>query len=107
MIWFLTAIIILLLALLIVSVWFNIKFGGMLLRFEDNIQEALDEMDESYKKISKILELPLTFDDPYIRQVVEEIGRVRDAILRVATKVSVLDDTKQNNNNDDTNRNDS
>lgn len=102
MILFLILVIIILTALLIVSVWFNVKFGRMLFKFEDNINESLDIIDRSYKRISQVLELPLTFDDPYIRQIVEDLKQVREAVLLVARKISLSDkDEKQDEDNDD------
>ncbi len=60
----------------------------MLITFEDNIKESLDIMDNSYQEISKILQYPLTFDDPHVRSVQNEIRKTGDAILRIAKKVS-------------------
>lgn len=101
MIVFLSILIVILLALLIVSVWFNVKLGRMLIKFEDNIQQSLDIIDSSYKRISRILELPLTFDDPYVRQIINELKSVREAVLLIARKISLSDEDEQQDKKDD------
>ena len=74
--------------LLSISIYFNIKLGMTILRFEDSVEECLDIIDERYTSISKILEIPIFFDSVEVRQVVGDIGATRDALLVVANRLS-------------------
>ncbi len=53
----------------------------IIVRFTEAVEESLDLMDERYATISKVLELPLFYDNPQIRQVLEDVGVCRDSIL--------------------------
>ena len=76
--------------LLCVSIYYNVRFGLIIIRLEDAIEECLDDLDERYKVISKILEKPIFFDSIEVRQTVQEIRSSQEAILRVANRVSNL-----------------
>ena len=79
-----------LLALLVISAYYNYKFGLIIIRTEDAIEECLDELDERYKVVSKILEKPIFFDSIEVRQTVQEIRLSQELILKVANKMSNL-----------------
>ena len=102
------AIIILLSLGLSVSIYYLIKFSLIILKIQDAIEESLDVIDERYQSISKILEIPLFYDSPQIRQVVNDIKITRDTLLSVANrfaKVSVdeTDDQQKDASNDEKN----
>jgi hypothetical protein len=78
------------LAILGVSVYYNIKFGLIILRIEDSIEECLDQLDERYRVISKILEKPIFFDSIEVRQTVQEIRSSQELLLKVANRMSNL-----------------
>ena len=69
---------------LCVSIYFNIKFGILILKFQDALEESLDILDEKYLKIGSILEKPIFFDSMEVRQVISDIKGSRDSILKVA-----------------------
>ena len=48
--------------LLGISVYYNYKFGKIIINVEDTIESSLDELDVVYGRISKILEIPVFFD---------------------------------------------
>lgn len=73
-----------LLILLVMSIRYNLRFGRIIIEIEDAIEESLDVLDTQYNSISQILEKPIFFDSPEVRQTIENIGRSRDAILYVA-----------------------
>ena len=70
--------------LLIISVYFNIKHGLLIVKFVDAIENSLDVMDERYSSIDKVLETPLFYDSPQIRQVLDDVRVCRDSILLAA-----------------------
>ncbi len=76
--------------LLCVSIYYNVRFGLIILRLEDAIEECLDDLDERYKVVSKILEKPIFFDSIEVRQTVQEIRSSQEAILKVANTISNL-----------------
>lgn len=68
------------------------KFSKLILRVEDEIEEALDALDERYKSISKVLEIPLFYDSPEIKRVVDDVKGSREAILRVANSIAKIEE---------------
>jgi len=67
-----------------VTAFYAYKFGILILRIEDAIEESLDLLDQRYQSISKVLERPLFQDSPEIRQVHDDIRRSRESILEIA-----------------------
>ena len=68
----------------IAGVYFAVKFGLLILKLEDAIEDCLDILDTRYDSISNVLEIPLFHDSPEIRRVVQDIHASRDAILQIA-----------------------
>jgi len=66
------------------SSYYCYKFAKNLLDISDAIELALDILDERYASISRILEIPLFYDSPEVRQVLIDIERTRNSILKVA-----------------------
>ncbi len=77
--------------LLGLSLFYAIRFGLILLRVQDAIEESLDVIDEKYKSMSGILERPLFYDSPEIRKIVDDIRDTRSAILYIANTLSSID----------------
>ena len=61
---------------LLFSAYYNYKFGRALIRMEDALEQSLDRLDERYESISKVLEIPLFYDSPQIRQVVSDLSLI-------------------------------
>ena len=91
----LSVICILLLVGLIVSLYYNYKHAMLLLKMVDRIEESLDIMDERYASISQILQIPLFFDSPQVRAVLDDIKICRDAILMVANLIGKVEEEPQ------------
>lgn len=70
------------------SIYFNVKHGLMILKIVDSIENTLDIMDERYLSMSQILEIPLFYDSPQIRQVLNDIEKCRNSILSSAHLLS-------------------
>ncbi len=77
--------------ILLFSIFYNFKFGVIILSVQDTIESALDEIDESYKRMSLILEKPIFFDSVEVRQVIAEISKTRDMILNVAKSLTNIE----------------
>ena len=52
----------------------------------------LDNLDERYASIQKVLETPLFFDSPQVRQVINDINESRNAVLYVANQLTGIED---------------
>lgn len=68
------------------------KFSNIVLRVEDQLEVALDVLDERYQSISKVLQIPLFYDSPEIKKVVEDVKGSRDAILNVARSIAKIEE---------------
>ena len=92
MIWFIGGYAILTTILLGISAYYNYKFGRALIKMEDALESSLDKLDERYESISKVLEIPLFYDSPQIRQVVSDIKECQKSILYVANEIGNLEE---------------
>lgn len=96
---FLAILCIILIVLLGVSLYYNYKLGKIILQVEDIVEESLDEIDQIYGRISKILEIPVFFDSIEVRQVISDIDETRQVILKIANNLSNVtkdeDDTQE------------
>lgn len=92
---------IILLILLGISAFLNYKLGKIILQMEDAIEDSLDEIDQIYGRIVKILEIPVFFDSVEVRQVIADIENTRDVVLKIANNLSNAtkdeDDTQKEN----------
>ena len=100
MIWFIGAYATLVSILFGISLFYNYKFGRILIRMEDALETSLDRLDERYRSIASILEIDLFYDSPQIRQVVGwlrvKFGYVANLIregIRTLLKALGLDPT--------------
>jgi hypothetical protein len=84
----LTALLIILVVALSVSLYYNYKFGRIIIEVEDTVEDSLDLLDKNYEKLSKILEIPVFFDSVEVRQVIAEIDDARGTILKIANALT-------------------
>ena len=89
---FLISAIVILSLSLTVSVYFNFKHGVIIVNMIETIENTLDVLDEKYNNVNEILEIPLFYDSPQIRDVCENIKDCRDAILQVASELGSVND---------------
>ena len=76
------------------ALFYAIKFALIIIKVQDATEEALDLLDESYKKINEILQRPLFYDSLEVRQVLREIQRSQDAVLIVANELTSFNSKK-------------
>ena len=82
------SLIIILLVSLCMSLYYNIKFGILIIKLQDSIEDSLDILDKKYKNMSDILEIPVFFDSVEVRKVISDIQSSKDSILKVANLIS-------------------
>ena len=75
-------------ASLSVALYKLFRFSMILIKLEDTIEECLDILDERYKSMSEILEIPVFFDSTEVRRVVNDIRASRDSLVVVANKLT-------------------
>jgi len=80
---------------LLASIYYNYKFGVLLLNVQDTLEDSLDVLDERYDSISRVLEIPIFYDSKEVRQVISDIEASRNAILNIARQLTVVDVVEQ------------
>lgn len=75
-----------------ISAYFNYKHAMIILKMIDEVEDSIEVLDSKYKSISEILEIPLFYDSPQIRQVHKDINECRDSVLRVASMLGSIED---------------
>ena len=68
--------------------WKLYNFSLLIIDIEDAIESSLDILNERYKKMNEILQIPIFFDSIEVRQVVSEIRKCHEAILIIANKLT-------------------
>jgi hypothetical protein len=92
LIYFLSSIIVLETLGLIACGYYLLRFARIIMRVEDAIESSLDLLDERYKSVSKILEIPLFYDSPEIKRVVDDVKASREVILNVANSIANIEE---------------
>ena len=87
--------ILLLTSTLIVSLYYNYRFGKVILQVQDDIEECLDVLDGRYKSVSEILNIPVFFDSIEVRRVIQDIEKCRSSILYVADRMTTIDQNEK------------
>tara|TARA_A100001388_G_scaffold274962_1_gene259564 strand:- start:243 stop:545 length:303 start_codon:yes stop_codon:yes gene_type:complete len=80
---------------LAVSVFFSLKFGMIILRMQDAIEESLDRLDESYASITNTLQTPLFFDNNEVKKVLSDIEQARNSVLYVAGQMASIEEAEE------------
>jgi len=88
-------VIFLLVSALIVSLYYNYRFGKIILQVQDDIEECLDVLDGRYKSISEVLNIPVFFDSVEVRRVIQDIEKCRSSILYVADRMTTIDQNEK------------
>jgi len=83
---------ILLLAMLAVSLYYNYKHAVIILNMVDEIEASIEILDSKYASISGVLDIPLFYDSPQIRQVHNDINDCRNSVLRVASMLGNIEE---------------
>ena len=75
-----------------ISLYFNYQHALIILRMVDEVEDAIGILDSKHESISEILEIPLFYDSPQIRQVHNDINDCRDSVLRVASMLGNIEE---------------
>ncbi len=80
---------------LVITTYFSIRFGMIILKMQDAIENSLEKLDESYGSITQTLQTPLFFDNPEVKKVLEDISQSRDAVLYVAGQMASIEEVEE------------
>ena len=69
------------------TLYFCIKFAIIIIKMQEVIEESLDIIDEKYKNLSKILEIPLFHNNTEIKNAINEVQETRDVLLYIANQL--------------------
>lgn len=85
--------------LLVISMYYAIKFALIIIKMQDAIENSLDTIDSKYNSISKVLEIPIFYDSPEVKRVLADLQDARNSLLYVANALtnsnSLEDDIQQ------------
>tara|TARA_B100001123_G_C15126947_1_gene953702 strand:- start:516 stop:833 length:318 start_codon:yes stop_codon:yes gene_type:complete len=90
--WWLIALLVLAIGGLCISLYYVYKFGIIILNVQDTIEQSLDVLDERYASITDVMNIPLFYDSPEIRRVLNDIDLTRDSILQIATALTQVEE---------------
>ena len=76
--------------LLLFFTYFCIKFALIIIKTQEDLEYALDEIDKKYVRITEILDIPVFFDSPEIRRLLLEIKDIKRVILEVSARLSKI-----------------
>ena len=69
--------------LLILAIYYCIKFALIIIKIQENLEDSIDIIEEKYERINEILEIPVFYDSPEVKKVVEDLNQVRLSLLYV------------------------
>lgn len=70
--------------LIIVLIYYNIKHGKIILKMEDAVENALDVIDQAYRRTSDILQIPVAMNTPEVREVLLHVKSIKSSVHAVA-----------------------
>ena len=73
--------------LIIVLLYYCIKFAMIIINMQNVIEESLDIIDQKYYNLNKILEIPIFYNNHEIKSAIDEIKETRDALLYIANQL--------------------
>ena len=76
------------------------RFSLLILEFEDSVEDCLEELNERYISVSKVLEKDVFFDSIEVRQVINDLKLSQASIIKVAnilTKNMVYNEIEEKN----------
>lgn len=78
----------LLIAAIATGMWMVSKLSNLVYDLEEQVEESLDVIDSCYRDIGKVLDTPVFFDDPVVKQTLSSIKKSHTALLMIANKIS-------------------
>jgi len=70
------------------------QYSLIILNLEDSIEDCLDQINERYQSIGKILQQEIFFYSVEVRQVIADIKQSHTSILEIANKLTNISKVK-------------
>lgn len=86
--------IIILSIMLIISLFYLIKFAIIVIKVQDAIERSLEELDDSYKNVSSLMKTSVVYDSSEVRLLLNEIEKTINVILKIANILTTSIDEK-------------
>ena len=93
-------VIVLLCFLLLTCAYYLIKFGLLLLKLEDVIEESIDDLERREQVMSEILNKEIFFDSIEVRTCISEIKKSRTTINNIALRLTSIGNNNFNPGDD-------
>ena len=71
-----------------ISLYYCIKFALIIIKVKEAIEDSLEKIDESYYKITEVLNIPIFYNSKEVKAVIEEIKNSRDILLFIAKNLT-------------------
>lgn len=82
--------------LLVIFMYYAIKFALIIIKMQDAIEDSLDLIDEKYVDISKVLDIPIFYDSPEVKRVLSNIKDVKSSLMYVANTLTNSNNLEDN-----------
>jgi len=76
-------------------IYYCIKFALIIIKVQATIENSLDKIDRKYNRISQITKIPVFYDSPEIKKIIQEIIEVQDVVYEIALDLSQSTSTKK------------
>ena len=71
----------------LISAYYCVKFAMIIIKMQEVIEDSLDIIDEKYNNLSKILEIPIFYNNTEIKNAIKEVQETRDVLLYIANQL--------------------
>jgi len=65
----------------------NLELNDQRENLVDQIEESLDVLDQCYSRLAHHADIPVLSDEPIIQELVSDMKRARNAVLKVASLI--------------------
>lgn len=86
---------VLLVASIAIGVWATSRLTNLVYDLEEQVEESLDIIDTSYREIGRVLDTPVFYDDPVVKQTLTSIKKAHSGLLLIANKISEFSGSKK------------
>ena len=80
----------------LVATFYCLKFALILIKIEDELEIAIEELDKSYVVLEQILQKPVFFDSVEVRQCINEIKNAQRLVMIISNKLQNIESEKLN-----------
>jgi len=85
----------LLVAAVAAGIWATSRLSNLVYDLEEQVEESLDIIDTSYREIGKVLDTPVFYDDPVVKQTLTSLKKAHSGLLLIANKISEFSGSKK------------